>query len=223
MVRLAVALALLGGTSLLPLRCATVNQLGNSNTNAGGLCRGWCSSRQPMVIDIEGKTMILTAVAARNQIIGKLQCDLGSVGSSLVGGQLICPTANTNRAACCRLTEITLNPFTFTTEGAQACTGGGGGTGTINAGTSCSSLEDGVTKTLQGVASSIESYACRGGNDCGYQVEGQGVIKILECPDRCEIVGGNVSFTKTCQAVDVEGFWDEYKIQATVSMGQQCS
>lgn len=220
MVRLAVALALLGGATLLPMRCATVSPT-QTNTNAGSACRGSCAS-QPTGVDVEGKSLILTAVAARNQIIGKLRCDQLMGDSPLVGGQLVCPTANTNRAACCRLTEVTINPFTVTTEGTQACTGGGGNTFTLTGGKSCSSLEDGVTEVLKSAASGVDSYRCTGGNDCGYQVEGQGVIKILECPGKCEVFGGNITFTKTCQAVDVEGFWDEYKIQATVSMGQQC-
>lgn len=226
MVRVVIALGVLGSAIILPMRCATVSP---TNTNAGRECRGSCSSSKPVSIDVEMPTLTTIAVAAGGQITNQLKCDRRTVdGGTMVGGELVCPASNTNSntnsGACCRLTEVTIDPFIFTAEGTESCQGGGTNPGSrlYLSKKSCTSLKDGVKNELGSIASLINSDQCTGGSDCGYQVKGRGLIEILECPDKCEIVGGHVTWDKTCKAVDVEGFLDEYKVQATVSTSQKC-
>lgn len=126
---------------------------------------------------------------------------------------------------CCRQSIYTISSFTFTTEGPGGCTGGGGSSGGNNSiPSSCSSKEDGVTKALTSLGSTIDQAKClnaAGKESCGYVVTGSGTITVTECPT-CD-AKYDIKWTKKCQAAEVEGFWDKYRIQVSGSMSQSCA
>ncbi len=220
-VQLAVSLALLSGAILLPMRCVTVGPSTAPNFNINGsACQGSCSSTT-VKLDVEGNTLTLTALAAKNKLTG-LQCP---------NGDLACPTlSNTNtnanaNAQCCRRSVYDIKSFTFTAEGVDQCQGGGGTTSKNVAQVACTSKEQGLTEVLKSLASTIDIYRCvgdAGRTDCGYVVTGSGKVTILECPNGCTIEAVNIPWEKTCKPTIVEGFWDEYRIQLSASMSQSC-
>lgn len=218
-VKLAVSLALLGGAALIPLRCVSFGPSTAPSFNANGAaCQGACKS-QPVELDVEGRTLTLTALAAKDKLTG-LKCPQGDLG---------CPglsNANTNaKPTCCRRTKYDIKSFTFTAEGVDQCTGGGKTTSQNASTASCTSKEDGLTKVLQNVASHIDIYGCTGTagrTDCGYVVTGSGSVTILECPNSCTIESVNIPWEKTCKPTNVEGFWDEYSIKLKAELEQAC-